>query len=234
MTEPHHDPAQIERFGLLHFVALTGAPGKAWVDAFLDHEAAEAMRACESAVRLVRRHRRRAAEDLLVGVEARRAVIADDSPTYAAVLDRFYLAAVAYLDFLDHRWQVADRGIRLASAAIERSLQLCPLLFPYADHCLELRVQRARIARNRLDWSDVSDHLAECFAIAESRAPLCRWADGSPFAYADMTRYWFDECGVSPDAPGLAIMVDPDLRRRTLVDTLHAFFAPIDMVVPNP
>lgn len=227
-------PIRDNRHGLFHFVALTGATGAAWVSAYRGHEVMELTRISEQSVHLMRRGELETAAAELRRVAARRPAIADASSTYATVLDRFYFGALAYLSYCQGDLDSADRTLVQASAAIEHSIQLCRGLFPFAHQRVELRLQRARISRNRLRWDEMSDHVQACEAMVDGTAPLCLMADGSPLDYREMARLYRDECQVDPRHPVFSGMLDLAHRQRTLCGTLRFIYAHNETVIRYP
>lgn len=227
-------PIRENRHGLFYYVALTGRAGTDWVSAYRSHQAMDLTRLSEASVQLMRRGRLDEAESKLRRVAEHRQAVADGSPVHGAVLDRFYLGAQAYLVYSRGDLETADVLITRSSSAIERSIQLCPFLFPFAHQCVELRLQRARIARNRQRWNEMSDHADACQGMAEGTAPLCFLADGSRLDYDEMARLYRNDCGVDPEDPALQGMLDPDHRRRVLYETLRFIYAFNETVIRYP
>src|SRR5204862_1758692 len=135
-----------------HHVTLAGE-GRLWVEAFRSTELMRLTRLSEQAVTLLRRRRIDEARELFAEV-ARRLALGPGAPEAGReVFDRFYYGARAYYFYCLGDYTAADEDLERAHAAVAASVGLFLPLLPLAQHASELRLQRARIARNRNLWS---------------------------------------------------------------------------------
>ena len=229
-TDAEQDP----RPGLFHHVALNGE-GRLWVEAFRSTELMGLTRLSEQAVTLLRRRRIDEAHELFAEIARRLASGPEAPPAGREVFDRFYYGARAYYFYCLGDYMAADEDLERAHAAVAASVGKFLPLLPLAQHASELRLQRARIARNRNLWSQMGDHVAAVRAMIEDRSPLCTMADSTPVFFSTLSEYY----GTLPhlreqDWESLSGMLDSARRRESFEITIRWLYALPGMAILYP
>lgn len=168
------------RYGWLHFVGRSGEEGRRWATAFRRPEHVEILRAAAGS--LARLHQRDIAtgRDLLLrmeeGLQGLDGIPASVRLALEAVhhpLRAYYHYAVGELDAAGEHLDRADEAVA-AAVGEER------VLLPLTHHASELRLHRARIARNRRRWEEMHRYIMETREMMEESRPLYVLADGTP------------------------------------------------------
>jgi len=229
-TDADQDP----RPGLFHHVALTGE-GRLWVEAFRSTELMSLTRLSEQAVTLLRRRRIDEAHELFAEI-ARRLTSRPEAPQAGReVFDRFYYGARAYYFYCLGDYTAADEDLERAHDAVAASVGKFLPLLPLAQHASELRLQRARIARNRNLWSQTGDHVAIVRAMIEDRSPLCTTADGMPVFFSTLSEYYRALPHLrEQDWEALSGMLDSARRRESFELTIRWLYALPGMAILYP
>lgn len=184
------DAEQDSRPGLFHLINLTGEPGRIWVEGFRSTELMKLTKSGERAVTLLRRRRIEEAAELFVDID-RRLLAGYESPCAGRqVFERFYYGARAYYFYLLEDYSAADEDLQRAEEAVAAAVAMFRPLLPLAQHTAELRLQRARVARNRNRWDQMTAHVGAVRAMAEDRLPLCTLPTGEPVFFSTLAAYF--------------------------------------------
>lgn len=157
----------------LDLIALEGEAGRGWVEEFSRGESDRLATTIGRALGRLRQGDLGGGRAQLDEVEREIAALPWRRASIELVLRRLHLAAASYRHYLEADFDHADRCMVDAESFIERAIELEPMLSTLAFHCPELRIQRAKICRNRHQWAAMKAHLDLVIAMLEDRHPLC-------------------------------------------------------------
>ncbi|HEX2080631.1 MAG TPA: hypothetical protein VHG08_23205 [Longimicrobium sp.] len=216
--------ASEKTFAWLRFVALSGREGEQWSEAF-GHVRPLVRLCAQSVVDLRRGGAPEKSLDMLRC--AREGLDTLDAGTDAAVrpaADRFYYGALGYYFYTRRALEEADDSMSRAHHAIVQAVGRHRWLVPMAYDCYELRMHRARIARDRFRWSEMREHAEESAGMRAGRSPLCLLSDGTPIALADVRRFYESLPLTDDDREALWWIVDEDQGSREAARFVRSMF----------
>lgn len=167
------------QFPWYHFIARSGDAGQRFVLQFNEHNGGEMTTLVDQGLDSLRHRRREEGRALLRQsvefLDARRGVA---PPSVVHVLERWSHSALAYESYLDQDFDAAEHHFEIAEQAICNAIEELPCLIMIANHCYDFRLQRARIARNRLHWRVMKNHIEVGRTMVENQRPLCVLGNG--------------------------------------------------------
>jgi hypothetical protein len=229
------DAEQDSRPGLFHFINLTGERGRIWVEEFRSTELMALTRSSEMAVTLLRRRRIEEAAGLFSDIDRRLPAVRESPRAGHQVFERFYYGARAYHFYLLEDYSAADADLERAERAVAAAVAAFRPLLPLTQHIAELRLQRARIARNRNRWGEMAAHAGAVRAMAGDRLPLCAPPDGEPIFFATLAAFY----GAIPtltqqDRESLSGLLDDGRRRESFETNIRWLYALPGTVILYP
>ena len=166
----HSKTDRVERRWLRHAVA-SGEEGRRWAEIYDEFSEIEDL--SSHAIELCRRGDPKTAEMLERTEAARRSVPAEAPVSVHALLDRWLFGMKGFVYYIDGQFDLATETIEKARTAVVTLLAEAPFLMPFANHCAEFTLHRARIERNQGHWPAMWRHVDEAAAMVDERVPLC-------------------------------------------------------------
>jgi hypothetical protein len=212
-----------------------GDEARHWLERFsLEENYTLATEVFEAMV-LFRRHQRAQALAKLDGVDLRLGERSHEPRSIVDLLRRWHLAAMAYYHYLEDDLDAAEAALEGARQKICDALTLHPFLVPAATHCIDFRIQRARIARRRNQWREVQRHLDTVRAIYSDRHPFCELASGRKIYLSDLRRFYLALPLTDKQLADVQFAVDENFPHHDWIDRLEEnIFALPDWVIPYP
>jgi hypothetical protein len=157
-------------------------------------------------------------------------------PGVRGIIARHVLSAAALYAYVRGEYEEADRLMtRSERAMLAALLHDRHLLVLFAFDCWDIRLQRARIARERRAWTRMRAHLARAAAMRTGAVPLCTLADGTRLWLADVRRFCRSvSCSEPEEREMLRIVADElESRLRAEAGARHVLRFP-GFVTPYP
>jgi tetratricopeptide (TPR) repeat protein len=208
---------------LIEFIAHTGQAGVAWVGEYRRH--CHVLRQINQALSLLRSGKIDQAEGFLL--QAAEAL--HNNPrvpeSVRAVLEQAYHKALGLYYYRAGKLHKAARSMQQAHEAVDRAVEECDFLIPFALQCPDLCLNQARVARNMRNWDEMHNHIRRMQAMLSDRIPLCGSARGPRVFYSTLRELFVTIDHSS--APGLEELcaVMEEERRLPFYDRLiRGFF----------
>jgi hypothetical protein len=137
-----------------------------------------------------------------------------EDPTMRAVAERWYYGALGYALYRREAFDEADEVMARAHDVVAAALGRWDFLLIMADEAVDLRMHRARIARNRGRWDEMRRHFDAAWAMREGQVPYHVLPDGTRIGAAEV-RAFVNRLPV-PGGAGLVMphLQDPAQARR--------------------
>lgn len=212
-----------------------GEEARRWLALFSREENSQLAGKAFTAMVLFRRHDLRGALDLLDSLET--AVLARNGEMRSVnrLLRRWHLSAMAYYHYLQDDTEAALKALDDAHEEIRALVSELPFLMPVVTHCIDFRIQRARIARRENRWRDVKAHLDVVRAIYADRVPFCVAHSGRPIKLSDLGEFYRSLPLTEKQKSDASFALDPDYPHFQWIDRLEQdIFALPDLVIPYP
>lgn len=113
-------------------------------------------------------------DSLRPGIDA----LANEHPTTARVVRRWYFTAEAYRCYLLDDLEGAQAALDDAREEVRYVLAAHWFMVPFAVHCTDFRIQAARIARRQNRWLETKRRIEEIRWTYADKHPFCTFADG--------------------------------------------------------
>lgn len=201
------------RYTWEEIVRLSGAEGSRWVDDF--GRCAAVTKPLERAVTCLRLRGALAEADAALAT-AREGIAALEGADGAlcAVLQRQYCGALGYYHYWRGEFDEADHVMQQGYGVMVDAIRQRRFLLAMADEAVDLRLHRARIARNRHRWAEMRMHLDAAWAMREGELPYYVLPDGTSIGIVHVTEF-LDSLPV-PEAmrPLVPRLQDAEHRRR--------------------
>ena len=194
-------------------VRLSGAEGSRWMDDFDRY--APVTEPIERAVTCLRKHGAFAeAQAALATARRAMAVLNDADGAVRSVLERRYYGALGYYHYCRGDFDEADRVMEQGYGVMVDAIGRRRFLLAMADEAVDLRLHRARIARNRHRWAEMRTHIDTAWAMREGELPYYVLPDGTSICIGHVTEF-LDSLPV-PEAkrPLVPHLQDAQRRRR--------------------
>lgn len=201
---------QEEVYDLFHFVALSGDEGRTWVDYYRLTRSNELKLLSDRSLDLLRRRQLRDAREILDQVEGRLQRL--DAASLRHVLGRWYYGTLAYYYYCMDDLDRAGEILTLANKSVISSIEQKSFLVSLATHCMDIRLQHARVSRSQMRWREMVYHLEAVKGMAEGILPFCTLTNGTPIDLAAV-RNFYDSIPLNEkERDSLNAFLDDDLR----------------------
>lgn len=200
------------RFGLFHFVSRSCAEGLQWIRDCPWSAYGELAEQLDQSMASLRGHQLAAGMSLLSQVDHRLAFLRGLSAVLCRMLERSYFGTLAYYHYCLGDLDRAEEELIQAHDAVAAAIDLQPLLVPFAAHCTDIRLQRARVARNREHWYEMRRHVEAARAMMTDQAPFCVLADGSPITLSTIQRFYQSIALSDEERGALSYILDDAVR----------------------
>jgi hypothetical protein len=196
-----------------HFVARSGAEGWSWIEEYRRPEFQQIAGAAHQALFLLRGRQLDAARGCLAEAEAGLRSLRGATASILRVVERFYYGVLAFQQYYAGDFDGAAISLDRAHEAVAAAIGDRRFLLPLANHCHELRLHHARVARNRRRWPEMWSHIAEARAMMEDQLPLCVLDDGTAVDFSTLCAFYSTLPELNADeAEFLAGQLDARLR----------------------
>lgn len=102
------------------------------------------------------------------------------------VIQRVYWGVLAYFHYARKEYVAAESCLDQAQEAVERAIAGHTCVLPLANHCHEFLLHKVRISRNRKNWREMDERIAQARQVVENRLPLCIPTGQKPLYYEDL------------------------------------------------
>jgi hypothetical protein len=203
-----------EPFEFNHFVALSGEDGRRWAAEYQQPRCQQLVLTTKRALLELRAWDVESGRALLDEARSALGSNRDAPPSVLFVLRRWYYGVLAFFQYCVEDFGAAGESLSRAHEAIASAIGEHRFLLPLANHCYELRLHHARVARNGQRWSEMWDHIEQARGMADGRLPLCSLPDGTPVALSALAAYYgsLEAALGAEEKEFLAGQVDPDQR----------------------
>lgn len=224
-----------EGFSWLRLVERSGAEGRDWVRRCRSERSRALQRLANQALQLMRRRQLGEGHRRLQEFRARR----QEEPRFAADLEglfgRIDEGVTAYFHYCRGETRQALIALGRAEACLIRIVSLRPCLsFLAMDFC-EFALHRARLARNRGDWSEMARHVEIARRMHLEDEPLCRRLDGVAVTFSGIRDTY---CGTAELSSEERSMLEERLRLDHRLEQFQRFVAAMYLlpgfVIPPP
>jgi hypothetical protein len=130
-----------------------------------------------------------------------------------SVVERWYYGALGMYHYRRADFDEADRVMVRAHDLMAEAIGRRSFLLALADEAVELRLHRARIARNRQRWAEMWEHIEAARAMREGGAPYYVLDDGTPVWLSDVTSF-LDSLPVPEEARPIKPHLQDAVQRR--------------------
>lgn len=160
---------QRRKFEWYDIVRLSGDDGCRWMDEYRRHQQVNGRIA--DSLTVVRKGDVRTGGEMLATAwdELSRAEIGDAATR--SVLERWYYGALGYYFYAQASYDEADEAMTRAETVVAGALGRWDFLMFLADEAVDIRMHRARIARNRQQWRLAREHIEVARAMRLGRQP---------------------------------------------------------------
>lgn len=214
-------------------LAASGEAGRRWLETYAPARAVEAL--TSRALHRLRRRETAAGRALLDDAARELETLEDRVPaSVRAIADRWFQGSEAYYFYGVGELDRADAGMRAAHDAVARAVGLEPLLVPFAHHCHEFNLHRARIARNRRRWDTMWAQIELARERIEGRRPLCVLEDGGTVTMRELKDFYAALELAPEEREALRPFADDRLRRRIFERFVRGIYTLPDVVIPYP
>jgi hypothetical protein len=216
------------KFNWLKFVQKGGGiKGIKWVENY--HVFEFFTKQCANLIQLLRSNKIELAHIEENSLRSAFTKLAIKDHSISAVLNRFYLGAIAYYHYKLQRLDVGMEALNSAELAVKEAVQSRQFLLPFAWHITDFYVQRSRIFILLDKLNDARFEL-ECFlAILNGTKPLCRTYEGLPLFVSSIGKF-VRRCGdLNPEEIlETEIFFNSSTRNLYYNETIHQI-----MILPN-
>jgi hypothetical protein len=151
------------------------------------------------------------------------------------LLRRWHLAALAYYHYLNDDLEQAKDALRSARDEVRKGLSLHTFLIPIATHCIDFRIQLARIARRENRWPEVKRHIEILRRIYSDQHPFCVLDSGKPIRLSDLREFYLSLPLSEKQLEDARFALDTSYPHQEWIDRLEEnIFALPDLVIPYP
>lgn len=220
------------RYRWFDLVQMTGTEGRRWVAEYarVHPVVTQVLEPLEP----LRKGDLRAGGELLRRAEELMESTHVEHESLRALMDRWYLGVAGYAHYAHEEYDAADACMRRAAERLRDALAAEAFLAAMADDVFELTLHRARIARNRMRWAEMWEHLETGAALREGRLAYGITPGGAPVMVGSLVD-WFGALPVPLEAqPLVPHLQDPAERRRNTEGSLRAIVRLSGFVIPQP
>jgi hypothetical protein len=219
----------------LDVLNLCGNEARRWLKEFQRAENFQWATCVFQAMVLFRRHENGGAVELLKSVDAALAVCRAEFPSIVLLLRRWHHSAMAYFYYLEGDLEAAKAALLAAHETVSKLLSLHSFLIPIATHCIDFRIQLARIARRENRWAEVKRHINTVRLIYSDRHPFCVLESGKPIRISDLREFYLSLPLSDEQKENVRFALEEDYPHHDWIDRLEEnIFALPDFVIPYP
>lgn len=218
-----------------HFVARSGEEGRCWIEEYQRPEFRKVTEAVHRALYLLRGRKLDEGRACLAEAEAGLGSLHGEAASILQVMERFYFGVLAFQQYCFDDFDGAAVSLDRAHEAVASAIGHCRFLLPLANHCHELRLHHARVARNRHRWPDMWRHIATAREMMEDRRPLCMLSDGIEVSFSTLKVFYEGLPGLdAEELTFLAGQLDPCLRLHLFEAFVQRLCIIPGFVIPYP
>ncbi len=212
-----------------HFVYRSGPAGRSWIE---DYERfGDVDSACWNALVALRKRDLEVGRHLLDRARVESRGVPDP---IRWVLERWLFGAEAYYHYCLDDFDRAELDLDRARRAIMSAVGAASFLLPFAEHCEEFELQKARCARQRREWDIMRSHIQIARDMMTSRCPLCVLDDGRTI-YARSVQEFYRSLDLGPEERCAAEpLIDDGLRLRQFDHIVRTIYLLPGFVIPDP
>jgi hypothetical protein len=170
-------------------IAAVDDGARQWLSEFRSDASWRTAEEIFSALRSLQMHEIQKGLQVLIQVDHRLSQAHDLPASVVLLLRRWYFSALAYYHYLTNELQLAKEDLCLAQEAVRTAIQLHDFLIIFATHCIDFRLQRARIARRENDWGEVRRQIQAIRDIYSNKLDLCTLEDGRAIHFSDFCSF---------------------------------------------
>lgn len=221
-------------FDLFHFIELSDEAGRAWNREF-EKQGYEALRLqLMRALKLMHERQVAAAREVLDEVSASFTGKVSEDPSLRLVLARWYHGIWAYCHYLDGDLERAEEELARARQAIADALEGHWFLTSLAWHCMDLRVQQARVERVRGAWQEVGRNLEMTRQMIFGEIPFCTLPGGRKIDLEALARHFSELALGDKEKVGISPFFDDDEKRYFIDRNCRQMYSLPGLVVAFP
>jgi hypothetical protein len=219
----------------LEVLSLHSDEARRWLAEFQREETFRWATNAFQAMVLFRRHEVDRALQLLSSVDEGLRTSTFESSSIRHLLRRWHLSAMAYYHYLNDDLENAKRALLAARDEVRRVLSLHPFLIPIATHCIDFRIQLARIARRENRWTEVRRHIQTLRRIYADQHPFCVLESGRPIRLSDLREFYLSLPLSEKQREDVRFALDTSYPHQDWIDRLEEnIYALPDFVIPYP
>jgi hypothetical protein len=205
----------------LRLIEISDPDGREWAEAYRRSGFHEKIRSTQDALLLMQAGRTDKATGILSPIAALCAENGEDEnlTSILNIVRRYYYAVIAYYHYSSGNLEAAWSSLDRAEQAIRCAVGTHPYLVAVAESCIELTIQRARIAREMRDWKLMWSYLWKARDMAANRVPLCTTLTGQEVYYSTISERLSPLGLTDQEAYAWREVVDID-ERQSYVDRL--------------
>lgn len=218
-------------------VGATGDEGRAWLEQGQRPDVAKVETTSARALALLWERRVEPANALLRTARADLSDLQSVPRSLIHWLTRRLCGVEAYYFYCTGDFERAKQALHEFGEALRATLLQDRFLLPLANDCMDIHLNRARIARNAGRFREMCEHIAISREVIASRLPLCELADGTKVDYALLTLHCDVLSARGEDARKAAEECkfgDPMYRRRGFDRLVQHLYVGSGMLAPAP
>ena len=217
---------------VLSFIARSSADGRRWVAEY--KRVGSTALEVKANLALARLRESRIEQGRALLAEVRRGLdhLETEDPSILQITSRWYFSVLAYFHYLSRNLETADECLGHARDAIRGAIELQSILLPFAHHCADFELQRARIDRNRRRWVAVRAHIRAVREMHEGTRPYCVLQNGRALDLARLRNFYLRLALSREDRRLLRSLLDDSLRQFMVDRMIRSFFTRLGPVIP--
>jgi len=219
----------------LEVLTLHSDEARSWLEEFQREESFGWAKKVFQAMVLFRRHEIDRGIQLLDAVDEGLRSSDVEFPSIIHLLRRWHQAALAYYHYLNDDMEQAKLALQSARDEVRKVLSLHIFLIPIATHCIDFRIQLARIARRENRWTEVKRHIETLRRIYADQHPFCVLESGRPIQLSDLREFYLSLPLSEKQREDARFALDTSYPHQDWIDRLEEnIFALPDLVIPYP
>lgn len=219
----------------LEILNLHSEEARRWLEEFQREENFAWATHVFQAMVLFRRHEIDRGFQLLTSVDEGLRSMQIEFPSIIHLLRRWHFAALAYYHYLNGEMEQAKLALRSARNEVSKVMSLHPFLIPIATHCIDFRIQLARIARRENRWAEVRRHIETLRNIYADRHPFCVLESGRPIRLSDLRAFYLSLPLSEKQREDVRFALEEEFPHQDWIDRLEEnIYALPDFVIPYP
>ena len=172
------------------FLKVCGGEARRWLAEFQSEERCRIRHRLSAGLEALKHFDVRTGEELLKAIDEDIRRKSTELPAVHHLLQRYRLAALAYLHYLNGELAKAKMDLLKAHDEIKKAIDRHDFLIPVAIHCTDFIIQRARIARRECQWQEAQSYIWMIRDIYSNQRPLCVLESGRPIRLSDLREFY--------------------------------------------